>query len=297
MKINFLLLVCVFSCLNIHAFNPFVFKSVNPKKLRKTIKDELNKSMKYNSWYLTKKIIHEKLNDINIYGEDYDQNIEHVFPQCLFRDHVMKREMKSDMHNLFLCSLTINSYRNNFKYIDSSELQFVNDTVINSFIAIDHIGKKITNFHSYIHNHDRVMLVSRKYKLFIPSKYSRGKIARALSYFTIKYNMLDELQEVINLDTLIQWNLQYRVDKEEYLKNIIINQYQNISNPFIIYPELMVYCFSDIIDNNHVDSFLDHKNTVHAIDYLINEVKENDHEIRLLSNLLTKTLKTRISSS
>jgi endonuclease I len=48
------------------------------------------------------------------------------------------------------------------------------------------------------------MTVNRKTREFIPTQESRGKIARALGYFVIKYDYLSVLDEVI--DVKHSWN-------------------------------------------------------------------------------------------
>ena len=49
-----------------------------------------------------------------------------------------------------------------------------------------------------------LMTVNRKTREFIPTQESRGKIARALGYFVIKYDYLSVLNEVI--DVKHSWN-------------------------------------------------------------------------------------------
>ena len=127
------------------------------------------------------------------------------------------------------------------------------------------------------------MITNKKNKTFIPTEYSRGKIARSISYFTIKYNLIDDLQEIISPLTLLKWNYYDPVDNYENLKNIISYRHQKNLNPFIINSDLVFYCFSDLckdknslnelekIYENKFEKSIDH---MIPIEYLINELEK-----------------------
>lgn len=287
---NLFLFFIIFDIQSVISFNPYIIETICPIQLRTTLNRELNKKTNKIAWKTAKSILHNEINNINIYGESKCLNVEHTFPQCLFNDHIRKCEMKTDLHSLFLSSTKINSYRKNYKYIGPPDLQLLNDKEIDSFDAINQYGEKIEHLHEYIHYQDKVMLLSKKHKLFVPSKYSRGKISRALAYFAVKYDYIHILPSVIDIDTLILWNIQYPVDKDEYLKNIITSKYQNTHNPFVIHPELVIYSFSDFINSDY-SVFEDNKNTVHAVNYLIEEIKENDVTVNTLLKLINRKRK------
>lgn len=273
----------------IHSFNPLLYKSIDPIHLRKVIRDNLLENNKFLSWKKAKMVLHDEINQINIYGESPEQNVEHVVPQSLFKTHNEKKLMKVDLHNLFLSSANINSCRKNFKYLDNSELSIISAKQINNFKPINHLGLEIKNLHEYIHQQNRMMLLNKKDRYFIPCAESRGKISRSIAYFVIRYDSLDILNDVINVNTLIEWNQKYPVDKNEYLKNIVIAKYQNVYNPFVIYPELLIYAFSDQLQID-IDQMIDQKNTVHTINYLIDQMKEREKYINLLKKTVGRPL-------
>ena len=156
-------------------------------------------------------------------------------------------------------------------------------------------GNEVTDTQEIFTKLGYLMITNRKQKTFIPTNYSRGKISRALSYFAIKYNFMNELSDIIDINTLIEWNLKDPVDNDEYLKNIKIYKYQGNINPFIMEPDLVQYCFSDKIEitdeiiSKKRESFID---PLYTIDYLIDEIKVlekqksmNDKLINKLSNI------------
>ena len=205
-----------FSYLNKH-----LLQHVQPFKMRKNLCEQLNIDYKYLTHKQAKIIMHNEMNTIDIYGDNtIDKNVEHVFPQYLFKNDNNKNIMKSDLHNLYLCNSRLNTLRQNFKYISHEDyIDNSNDNLVdqqgNSVKAKDMFQKK-----GYI------MIINKKNKKFIPTMYSRGMISRSLAYFSIKYNYLDQLKEVIDIQTLIEWNLKDPVTNEEYYKNIIAYKHQ-----------------------------------------------------------------------
>lgn len=229
-------------------FHNFLLKSNNAPKLRSFLQIQMEENYKYIPYTRAKSILHEKINHIDLYGDNEEaQNVEHVFPQYSFKFDDRKKIMKSDLHNLYLCNVKLNTCRQNFKYVTHHDAisQTCNDK--NTYI-LDQKGDKMTNYQEVFKKQGYIMSVNRKQKSFIPSTYSRGKIARSLTYFAVKYNYMKELQEVIDIYDLLIWNFSDPVDNEEYLKNVLTSKYQNNMNPFILYPELVPFVFSDIIE-------------------------------------------------
>ncbi len=266
-----------------------LLKLCEPFKLRKYLQFEMNKSHNYLSYKKAKEILHSDINKIDIYGDNtLKKNIEHIFPQYSFKDDLNKKIMKSDLHNLYLCNQKLNSYRQNFKYVDSSVTSLYDDIKI-----LDMKGNIITERNDIFKQQGYLMITNRKKKIFIPSIYSRGKIARAISYFAIKYDYTDKINNLIDYKTLLEWNLKDPVDNDEYLKNAIIYKYQGNLNPFIIDPDLMVYCFADKIK---IDSSLikEKKNAYidpyYTIDYFIKNMN-NIEKINSYNEKIIKKLK------
>lgn len=260
-------------------------KNINSKALRSDLNLQLNKNYKYIPYKRTKQIFHDKINLIDIYGDNKNEkNLEHIFPQSFFKNETNSKIMKSDFHNLYLCNKKLNSYRQNFKYIDPND---IDENLMNKNDKIlDITGNPIdfTDRRNLFHKNGYLMVSNKKSKTFIPSEYSKGKIARSLTYFVIKYSFIDHLTDIIDPITLIKWNFNDPVDDNEYLKNIISYRYQNNINPFIINPDLVLFSLLDILnleDNEKLinDIFNNRKlkiiDPLISINHLINEINDN----------------------
>ena len=91
---------------------PFLEKCVEPSEVRKMLHEKVNENYKYITYPHAKRVLHEHANMIDIYGDNVEaMNVEHVFPQHAFKNDDRKKEMKSDVHNLFLCNSKLNNYR------------------------------------------------------------------------------------------------------------------------------------------------------------------------------------------
>ena len=234
-----------------------MLKACCPKTLRNNLYLQANENYKYLTYKKSKEILHNEINLIDIYGDKTEElNVEHVFPQSFFKNNTNNKFMKSDLHNLYLCNSKLNRYRQNFKYIDPIEIDtyFINEK---SDKVLDIKGNVIQNNNELIselfHKSGYLMISNKKTKTFIPTGYSKGKIARSISYFAIKYNYTDVIDQVIDPLTLIKWNLKDPVSDEEYLKNIISYKYQKNVNPFIMNSDLMLFAFSDLLDKKFVE--------------------------------------------
>ena len=273
----------------------FLLRSNNAPKLRSFLQIQMEENYKYIPYTRAKTILHEKLNHIDLYGDNEEAlNVEHVFPQYSFKFDDRKKEMKSDLHNLYLCNVKLNTCRQNFKYVTHHDAISQTSNDRNTCI-LDQKGIKITNYQEVFKKQGYIMSVNRKQKSFIPSTYSRGKIARSLTYFAVKYNYIKELQDIIDIYDLLLWNLSDPVDNEEYLKNVLTSKYQNNLNPFILYPELVPFVFSDIIDftkynniigkNKKIHNHVDH---IETIGYILNENKDLEDKINKLEKKIKK---------
>jgi endonuclease I len=71
--------------------------------------------------------------------------------------------------------------------------------------------------------------------VFEPPTVHKGRVARALFYFSVRYDIpLDPEEEAY----LKKWNAEQPVDQEEITRNEEIYKAQGNRNPFIDYPEL-----------------------------------------------------------
>lgn len=134
-------------------------------------------------------------------------NIEHTWPQSAGANGFAK----SDLHHLFPTSSSTNSIR--------SSLPFCNVVIVKW--SADQSKRGLNSFGEHC---------------FEPPTAHKGKVARALFYFSLRYQMpIDDHQELF----LRLWHNDYPVTEEEKERNKTISLYQNNSNPFIDHPELV----------------------------------------------------------
>lgn len=147
-------------------------------------------------------------------------NIEHTWPQSRFNRSQSKAFQKSDLHHLYPTDSRANGKRGNVHFG-----QFKNGRR-----ALDHCTAS------------RVGRISETGKEgFEPPTKHKGNVARALFYFSIRYDIrISDYEEFM----LRQWNLIDPVDEEEMLRNDFIERIQGNRNPFIDDPEL-----SDLISD------------------------------------------------
>lgn len=229
--------------------NKHIIRNVDPVKMREYLKIKLNKEYEYKSYEYVKKTFHKYIDFIDIYGNHSNtKNMEHVYPQSMFKhDRNNFKYMKSDMHNLYLCNAKLNMLKQNYKYVDKNE--FFTDKKYKFF---DKNEKNIENIELMLQREEGIIAINNNKKLFLPHMKARGLVSRSLAYFIIKYDYLDNIEDVIDLKTMIRWNNEYSVSKEEYIKNMIIMMHQRNNNLFITYPELMYYAFSDKVDMEEI---------------------------------------------
>jgi len=147
-------------------------------------------------------------------------NTEHSWPQSKFAGNFPRDLQKSDLHHLFPTNSRANSIRAsyNFSDVESGELDNCEGSSLGSSIH----GNR-----------------SRKY--FSPPENYRGDIARAIFYFSIRYQLtIPAIEEV----SLKEWHKADPVSREEMERNQAIYEIQGNRNPFIDYPELV-----DLIDD------------------------------------------------
>jgi deoxyribonuclease-1 len=138
-------------------------------------------------------------------------NIE---PQSKFTGKFDKNMQKSDMHHLFLTDSDANNRRANHEFGDTAgvhdELN-VDDCEISQMAHIKGDMK------------------------FTPPKGHKGNVARALFYFSVRYQLpLNKDQEA----AMRKWHKDEPVDAEERARHEAVAKHQKVRNPFIDYPEL-----------------------------------------------------------
>lgn len=137
-------------------------------------------------------------------------NTEHVWPQSR---GAKTPPGQSDLHHLFPSSSRANSRRSNL------------------FFGQFEKGNKI------IWSDESILFKSKQGKtLFMPKENSKGNIARAVFYFSIRYDKRINTDEE---EVLRKWDIEDPVDEQEIERNNRVFIYQKNRNPFIDYSELV----------------------------------------------------------
>lgn len=146
-------------------------------------------------------------------------NVEHTWPQSKFNKSKTKSIQKADLHHLYPTNAIANSTRGNHNFGDVR----YGDTV-NSGCRFSRFGQ----------------MSSGDSLVFEPPKEHKGNVARALFYFSVRYDIdIPEFEEKV----LLRWHRNDPVDQEERLRNEAIAKIQGNRNPFIDRPynaELMM---------------------------------------------------------
>ncbi len=157
-------------------------------------------------------------------------NAEHVWPKSRFFWKSKKRRKKyksyefkireADLHILYPSDNKVNSTRSSYKFGE------VEDSMESEKIACSdaQIGKALLKGKP-----------SRSLFFEPPSK-SKGNIARAMFYYSFRYNEPIEFYEE---QFLKKWHEEDLVDDMERRRNDLIEEAQGNRNPFIDYPQLV----------------------------------------------------------
>lgn len=142
-----------------------------------------------------------------------EMNAEHTWPKSKGAD---SKPAVSDLHHLFPCNSEVNSIRSSYPFCEVTTTEWTNNM---SALGKDKDGTTC----------------------FEPPKEHRGNIARAMFYFSARYQMtIDPKQEA----WFKKWNKEDPVDQEEIERNQAVSRIQRNTNPFVDQPELV-----DIISN------------------------------------------------
>lgn len=137
-------------------------------------------------------------------------NCEHSWPQSKFGSQDSGTK-KTDMMHIYPSDSRTNSRRGN-----------------NPFGEV----KKS----SWSQNGSKYGTDSKGRTVFEPRDEHKGDVARAMMYFSVRYNMpIDSAQE----ETFRKWNKLDPVTEREFLRNSMVEDYQYNRNPFIDCPELI----------------------------------------------------------
>jgi hypothetical protein len=136
-------------------------------------------------------------------------NTEHAWPKTRFSKDFPRDLQKSDLFHLFPTANGANSYRGDLIFGEEAESR-----------------ELIPN----------CPLSSRGRSQFTPPDDIKGDLARALFYFSVRYNVpIDDREE----RTLRKWHQIDPVDRFELEKNYLVEKYQGNRNPFIDQPDVV----------------------------------------------------------
>lgn len=150
-----------------------------------------------------------------------NMNTEHSWPQSKFTGNFPRDLQKSDLHHLFPTNSRANSIRSSYHFSNVEPGEGELEDCEGSRLGISIYGG------------------SRTY--FSPPRGYRGDIARAVLYFSVRYQIPIPTGEE---RALKEWNKDDPVSEDEITRNQKIYQIQGNRNPFIDYPELV-----DLIDD------------------------------------------------
>lgn len=141
-------------------------------------------------------------------------NTEHVWPQSKFTNRFPISLQRADLHHLYPSESRANAVRANHPFydVDGEQLEGCEASMI---------GDSLTT--------------RRPVVGFEPPDQSKGNIARAVKYFSVRYQLPLSPAEI---ETLRQWHELDPVDERERKRNERIYELQGNRNPFIDYPEL-----------------------------------------------------------
>ncbi|MBC7371736.1 MAG: endonuclease [Bdellovibrionaceae bacterium] len=149
----------------------------------------------------------------NVLPDNRVINVEHTWPQSRFTGRYDTETQKSDLHHLFPTNSKTNSIRGNNKFGEvARDMQKLACPNVRSGVA-----------------------AGGNSEIFEPPQEHKGNVARALFYFSTRYDLpIDPNEEAF----LRKWNEEDPVDEEEARRNEEIFKVQFDRNPFIDYPDL-----------------------------------------------------------
>lgn len=141
-------------------------------------------------------------------------NVEHTWPQSRFSRRYPDDVQKSDLHHLYPTDSQINAIRGNHPFGEVSQ-------------DVLELKCRDSRFGIGTYGSDEV---------FEPPQNHRGNVARALFYFSVRYDLPIEPQEE---QILRKWHYEDPVDADEMNRNNEIFKVQRNRNPFVDFPELV----------------------------------------------------------
>jgi hypothetical protein len=166
------------------------------------------------------------------YNGSSNPNTEHSYAQSWFDGTAESSIKKADVHHLFITNSSVNSSRSNYPFDDVEDVTATYPSY-NGYVSL-----KGTN-----QSGDTV---------FEPADQHKGNLARAMLYFSVRYNMTLSQGGVDMLDTFITWHSQDPVDSAELARNAAVYNHQGNRNPFVDHPEYVSYIWGGTTPNTIV---------------------------------------------
>lgn len=146
-------------------------------------------------------------------------NTEHTWPQSRFNEQLNEEVQKTDLHHLFPTFSKINAERGNYPFANVGE-----QSARKLQCDISKLGKAVGG-------------LGNNGTYFEPANEHKGNVARALFYFSTRYELaIDPTEEIF----LKFWHLIDPVDALEKSRHEIISGIQKNRNAFIDNPELVL---------------------------------------------------------
>ncbi|WP_170972623.1 endonuclease [Bacillus mycoides] len=190
-------------------------KSINPEELIRADalyenqKRTLIENLMHNKQFLTDS---QKEQLLELFECNGNCNIEHVVPRSWFGN---QSTMEGDLHHLFICESTCNSFRSNVPYYDFSDY---NPEAYTETVRTE-CGKK-------------------EQDLKFEPNGGKGEVARAVLYFLLRYpHKINNSKKRIDIELLLKWHEEHPVTLHEKHRNVTIFKLQGNRNPLIDYPE------------------------------------------------------------
>ncbi len=140
-------------------------------------------------------------------------NVEHTWPQSRFNSRFGENLQRSDLLHLFPSDSRLNEIRGNFRFAEV-------DQAVGRLPCPTAILGKVRGKNAYF---------------FEPPPSHKGNVARALFYFSVRYELpIDPVEEGF----LRRWHQEDVVDSYEIQRHDDIFEVQGSRNPFVDFPEL-----------------------------------------------------------
>lgn len=146
-------------------------------------------------------------------------NCEHTHPQSKFNSRFPTEYQRNDLHHLYPAYSKANSTRSNLPFgeVNGKPANNCADSLIGTIDGTNQKG-------------------------FEPPETHKGNVARALFYFSVRYDVaIPDYEEKF----LRQWHLSDPVDQDEKDRDARIAEIQGNHNPFVVEPSLV----------NEIDNF------------------------------------------